>query len=92
MRSETDRFKLQSLKMSTSPSHGARITEGKQMENEMFYDYPDVVTPYQLQEMLGGVSLKQEYKLLKSGEIHSVRLGHCYRIPKISVIKFLTEE
>lgn len=58
--------------------------------NVMFTEYPDVVSVEQLSAMLGGPSSKSIYRLLKSGEIQSYRIGKRYRIPKISVIEYLT--
>lgn len=56
---------------------------------KMFPDYPDVVSPEQLQEMLGGIGKTTAYKLLRGGKIKSVRLGRKYLIPKICVIEYL---
>ena len=56
----------------------------------MFTEYPDVVNVEQLCEMLGGPSSKSVYRLLKEGAIHSYWIGKRYRIPKVSVIEYLT--
>lgn len=56
----------------------------------MFTEYPDVVNVEQLCEMLGGVSSKSVYRLLKEGAIQSYWIGKRYRIPKVSVIEYLT--
>lgn len=37
----------------------------------LFCDYPDVVTVEQMCEMLGGISTKTAYRLLKAGTIKS---------------------
>lgn len=58
----------------------------------MFEDYPDVVEVTQLREMLGGISKRLAYQLLASGEVHSVRIGRAYKIPKTSVIEYLIGE
>ena len=58
----------------------------------MFSAYPDVVNIEQLCEMLGGISTKTGYRLLKTGSIKSVMIGHRYRIPKINVIDYLQLE
>ncbi len=55
----------------------------------MFPDYPDVVNVEQLCEMLGGISVKTGYRLLKSGAIKSFVIARRYRIPKINVIAYL---
>lgn len=55
---------------------------------EMFSKYNDVVTAEDVMEMLhlGRVTV---YSLLKSGRIHTLRVGKKYVIPKKSVIDFL---
>lgn len=55
---------------------------------EMFSKYNDVVTVEDVMEMLhlGRVTV---YSLLKSGRIHTLRVGKKYVIPKKSVIDFL---
>lgn len=58
----------------------------------MFSTYPDVVNIEQLCEMLGGISTKTGYRLLKTGSIKSFMIGHRYRIPKINVIDYLQLE
>lgn len=54
----------------------------------MFRDYPDALSPGQVQEMLG-IGQKLTYRLLHSGEIASVRMGRLYRVPKVAVIDYL---
>lgn len=55
----------------------------------MFNEYPDVVSPTQLRQMLGGISRNSVYKLLSEQVIKSKKLGRIYLIPKANVIKFL---
>ena len=55
----------------------------------MFPNYPDVVNVEQLCEMLGGISVKAGYRLLKSGAIKSFVIARRYRIPKLNVIDYL---
>lgn len=55
----------------------------------MFTAYPDVVNVQQLSEMLGGVSIKTCYKILKSGKIEYLKIGRMYRIPKVNVLRYL---
>lgn len=55
----------------------------------MFRNYPDVVNAEQMCEMLGGISLKTGYRLLKSGAIKSFIVGRRYRIPKINIFAYL---
>lgn len=55
----------------------------------MFRDCPDVVTVEQMCEMLGGISIKTSYRLLKNGTIKSVVVGRRYRIPKLYIFEYL---
>ncbi len=58
------------------------------MYNVMFSDYPEIVDVKQLQKMLG-VSRHLIYELINDKKISAVRIGHSFRIPKISVIKYV---
>lgn len=55
----------------------------------MFQSYPDVVNANQLCEMLGGVSIKTVYKILKNNEIAHLKVGRAYKIPKTHIIAYL---
>lgn len=65
--------------------------ELKELYKMMFPDYPDIVTVRQLQEMLG-VSRHLAYDLINNGEVQAVKIGNSFKIPKVSVIHFVTEE
>ena len=56
----------------------------------MFRDYPDIVNIEQLCEMLGGISIKTGYRLLKSGAIKSFIVARRYRIPKINIFEYMS--
>jgi excisionase family DNA binding protein len=58
------------------------------MNNEIFKDYPDVVTPEDVQNMLH-IGRNRVYELLKTNAIKSIKVGKKYIIPKKSVINFL---
>lgn len=58
---------------------------------EMFTNYPDVVSPVELQDMLG-ICRTKAYNLLQTREIKSRKVGTKYKIPKINVIKFMQED
>lgn len=66
-------------------------TELKELYQMMFPNYPDIVTVKQLQVMLG-VSRYLAYKLINDGEIQAVKIGTSLKIPKVSIINFVTEE
>lgn len=53
-----------------------------------FPDYPDVLSIDDMSQMLRICKVKA-YKLVKSGQIHAVRIGHVYRIPKKSIYQYL---
>lgn len=55
---------------------------------KMFREYPDVLTPQQVQEMLG-IGQRMTYRLLRDGKIQNVRMGKLYRVPKAAVIDYL---
>lgn len=57
-------------------------------KNNIFSDYPDVVTVEQLSTMLG-ISTKTAYKLVKEKKIKSVSIGRTYKIPKIFILDYL---
>ena len=40
-------------------------------------------------EMLGGISTKTAYRLLKAGTIKSFVVGRRYRIPKLNILEYL---
>lgn len=57
----------------------------------MFKEYPDVVTPEELQKMLH-IGRNAAYKILGDNLIETIRIGKKYIIPKVNVIKYLTAE
>ena len=56
------------------------------MTNEMFREYPDVLTPGDLQKMLH-IGRNAVYKILNEKLIDTSKK---YIIPKVNVIKYLT--
>jgi len=58
------------------------------MQDLQFDNYPDIVTPEDIQKMLR-LGRNSVYNLLKQGKIKSLRVGKKYLIPKTSVINFL---
>ena len=55
---------------------------------KMFRMYPDALNRKELASMLG-ISEKQASKLLRSGEIPSIKIAREYRIAKVNAINFL---
>ena len=58
----------------------------------LFKEYPDVVDVKTLKEMLPKMGKNKIYKLLQNKKIFSKRIGKNYYIPKISIIKYLTQK
>jgi excisionase family DNA binding protein len=56
--------------------------------NDIFADYPDIVSVDDLAKMLG-IGRNAAYKLLQDGQIQSFRIGRCYKIPKKSIIDYV---
>lgn len=56
---------------------------------DIFKNYPDVVTVQQLMEMLQ-IGQVLAYRLVKDGVIKAKKVGREYKIPKTSVIDYLT--
>lgn len=56
--------------------------------NDIFRDYPDVITVNELQSMLR-IGRNKAYELLKTQKIKTIPNGKRYIIPKQSVIDFL---
>lgn len=57
--------------------------------NEIFRDYPDVVTIDDLQSMLH-IGRNTAYKMLQDNIIKTLKVGKKYIIPKTSVVNFVT--
>ena len=53
----------------------------------MFDNYPDIMTVYQVQEALG-VGKNTVYRLLKDGEIKSLKIGNKYKVPKNCLVAY----
>ena len=57
----------------------------------MFESYDDVVTVEQLAEMLK-IGRNTAYELVRAGIISSVRVGRNIRIPKQTIIEYITNQ
>ena len=56
--------------------------------NDMFREYPEVVTVENVMEMLG-IGRNLAYDIIRNGRLKTVKIGKRYIIPKQSVINFL---
>ena len=54
----------------------------------MFKEYSDVVSVSEMMTMLK-IGRNSAYQLVKSGQIKSVRIGRCIKIPKSNIVKYL---
>lgn len=66
-------------------------SELKELYQMMFPEYPDIVNIRQLREMLG-ISRQLAYNLINNGELQAIKIGNSFKIPKVSVINYVTEE
>lgn len=57
-------------------------------EQTLIHNYPSVLCVKQVAEILA-ISHNTAYELIRSGRIHSVRVGRSYRIPLDAVINYL---
>lgn len=69
-------------------SHTTPNIRTSDIYHNVLRDYPDVLDATQVSEILG-VSRKTVYKLLKSNLLSSLRIGREYRIPKVTLMKYM---
>ncbi len=55
----------------------------------LFKEYPDVVDVKQMCKMLGEISIKTGYRMLKENKINYFKIGRAYKIPKINILIYL---
>ena len=60
-----------------------------QQNKTFFEEYPDLLNIEQMCEMLGNISKKSGYKLLKEKKIKSIIIARRYKIPKIYILEYL---
>ena len=58
------------------------------VEQKLLNNYPPVLCVKQVAEILS-ISHNTAYALVRSGQIHSIRVGRSYRIPLEAVIDYL---
>jgi len=63
-------------------------SNAKDMYHSVLSAYPDVLDVKQVSEILK-VSTKTIYRLLREGEIGSLKIGREFRIPKVNVMKYI---
>ena len=60
----------------------------KSISNQLFADYPDIVTVKQVRQMLG-CSRAFVYDMIENGEVPALQIGAGYKIPKLSIVQYL---
>ena len=65
--------------------------EIREMYKLMFAEYPDIVTVKDLQAMLG-ISRHLAYDLINDGHLAGMKIGNSFKIPKVSVIRYVMEQ
>ena len=55
----------------------------------VFADYPDIVVIDDMRVMLGNISKKSAYMLIKDKKIEAFKIGKEYRIPKLNILIYL---
>jgi len=57
----------------------------------MFREFPDVMPLNEVCKILG-VSTKTGYKLISTGQLHALKVGRSYRIPKVYLFTYLCKD
>ena len=55
-----------------------------------FTEYPDIVSPKQMMQMLH-IGRNKAFQLL-NGDIPSIRIGRLHKIPKVFIIEYLNKQ
>ena len=55
----------------------------------MLKNYPDVLKIKDMCEVLGGISTKTGYKLLRENKIEHLKVGRAYKVPKAHLLSYL---
>lgn len=58
-------------------------------ETRYLKDYPDVLTPDEAMVILG-IGKNKIYTILKDGSLQALRIGKLYRIPKESLVRYIS--
>ena len=66
--------------------------KSRKFYEELFADYPDVVTLLELRQMLGGVSASTARKLMRENHVQHFYIRNTYLIPKPCLIDFVRGE
>ena len=61
------------------------------MQNTLFTEYDDIVGISEIQKMLG-IGKKAALDFVKLPQIHGIKIGNKYRVPKIRVVEYLMNQ
>lgn len=95
MYAEPTAVKKGRYKLTTYLTVGGVIMSEKKKRSEymkMLKAYPELLRIEQLCEILGGISTKTGYKLLKDGKISSMKVGREYRVTKVDLVNYLLKK
>ncbi len=67
---------------------GASTLSQREAYKLMLKEFPDVLNVEQMCIALG-VSKKTGYKILRDGQVYSLKVGRAYRIPKVHLLTYL---
>lgn len=62
-----------------------------QIKNELFQNYPEVLTAKMIAEILG-IGYTKALHTIQYGEMKYIKIGNTYRVPKQSFIEWLFEK
>lgn len=57
--------------------------------NLLFTEYPDIVGIDDMRKMLGNISRKSAYKLIREKKIEAFKIGKEYKVPKLNILSYL---
>ncbi len=60
-------------------------------QNELFKEYPEILTAKMIAQILG-VGYTKALHTIQYGQIHYIKIGNTYRVPKHSFIEWLFEK
>lgn len=69
---------------------GHRIPQ-EELYRTMFREFPDVMSLKEVCKILG-VSTKTGYKLIATEQLHALKVGRSYRVPKIYLFTYLCKD
>lgn len=61
------------------------------MDGTLLDDLPDLLTVADLAQVLR-IGRNSAYRLVRSGEIPSIRIGRAYRVPKAALIDYIQRQ